>query len=378
MRCLDAGDSLRRRIRIMRVCMLNDNFYRGSGITVAITRLLDSPAYQDIEVYLAGCERLAGGISPNEDTRLVSSERYRSFALMSSGAGLLAALYGFIQWVKKMRFDVIHVHHRRLAVLAHLVRNLTNVPVLFTGHLTFTNALWFRELSPRAMTGVSPSVVDYLQRSTKAVEISLVFNPVNFATQRARAVVFSQRRVVSIGRLEKVKGLETLLHAWAMLRRKGVQAHLDIIGEGSLRESLVATIKKEQLESSVTLVGFATDIIQRLPAYSFNVLVSEKEGFPNSVVEAAACGIPTLLTAVDGSRDALPPGLRLPNGLRFGDALGLCAALEQWLSTPELLQADGRSFHDYLINRCSPEVVGSQYLNIYSSLRRKPLPVFAS
>ncbi len=353
----------------MRICILNDNFYRGSGITLAIKRLLKAPAFKDVEVYLAGCERLAGAKSLHEDASLTNAERYRYFNLMSGVRGLLPAVYDFTRWAKAMHFDVIHVHHRRLAVYAHLLRSVTHVPVLFTGHLTFGEALWFKEFAPRVMTGVSPSVTEYLRRCTRAVDVTTIYNPVDFPLEQADRAVFAKRRVIAVGRLEKVKGLDTLLEAWGRLQRKGFRAHLDIFGEGSLHEALAAQIVREELSSSVTLAGFASNIAERFTAYSFNVLVSEREGFPNSVVEAAACGLPTLLTSVDGSRDALPPGLRLVNGLQFGDVDGLCAALEQWLDHPELLYADGQLFHDYLKMRCAPEVVGSEYLKVYSSMQ---------
>jgi glycosyltransferase involved in cell wall biosynthesis len=352
----------------MRICMLNDNFYRGSGIARAIERIIRTPAFQGVDVYLAGCEKLSGKKSTQENTGMVPPDRYRFFPLMESNATLIPALYRFGKWVHEMRFDLLHVHHRRLAVYSQVIGRLAKVPVLFTGHLTFPSAMWFRELSPRTVSGVSSSVVDYLRRCTKAVEVRLIHNPVDFPDAAPCLAAFGHRRVLFFGRLDPVKGLETLVEAWRHLKTKGIEAQLDIYGEGPLRSRLEKQIVELGLENNVRLCGFVADIRERLPSYSFNVLVSRVEGFPNSVVEAAALAIPTLLTLVDGSRDTLPPNLSLSNGLPYGDTGALVDALAQWLTAPQLLQADGRLFYDYLKVRCSPSVIGKQYLDLYSEL----------
>jgi glycosyltransferase involved in cell wall biosynthesis len=354
----------------VRICMLNDNFYRGSGITVAVRRIVNSPAFRDSDVYLAGAEKIAGKKSMQEDTTIVAANHYRCFPLMESGPGLLPTLYKFAKWVRPMRFDVIHVHHRRLAVLANMMTPLTQVPVIFTGHLTFPEAAWFKELAPRTVTGVSPSVVEYLRRCTKAVDIRLIHNPVDFTKEEVDPSRFHLQRAISVGRLDPIKGYDSLIEAWSILRQNGIDAKLDIYGEGSLRTSLLKLIEERGLKQNVSLCGFEPDVSQRFSNYAFNILVSEKEGFPNAVVEAAAHGIPTLLTDVDGSRDALPAHLVLPNGLAYGNVESLAKVLMEWFASPQLLQADGQRFHDYLKVRCSPDVVGQSYLDVYSSLLR--------
>lgn len=343
----------------MRICILNENFYRGSGITLVIQRLLTTPAFKGVDVYLAGCGTVGGEKSPHQDLRLVSDDHLRHFSLMQLGPGLLPAVYRFGYWLKQMHFDLIHAHHRRLAVLANLLTPCTGVPVLFTGHLTFKDEAWFRLLAPRIMTGVSPSVVRYLQDCTKAVEVRLIYNPVTFSDELADTATFSRHRIISVGRLDPVKSFDVLIAGWSHLKKLGIEAQLDIFGEGPCHAALEAQIADLGLRNNVNLCGFVSDLRERVSSYAFNVLVSQKEGFPNAVVEVAAHGIPTLLTDVDGSRDTLPPKLALPNGLPSRDPVALGNALAQWLRSPQLVQSDGRAFHDYLKPLCSPETVGS-------------------
>jgi glycosyltransferase involved in cell wall biosynthesis len=356
----------------MRICMLNDNFYRGSGVTQAIRRIIQSPPFAGIDVHFVGCEKISGRKSLQEDNTFIPEGHYHFFPMMDAIHVLLPTLLRFGHWLRKMKFDAVHVHHRRLAVLANILEPVSGVPVVFTGHLTFPNAAWFREFSPKRVTGVSPSVVDYLRRATRATELSLVYNPYAFEHSDAPIHEMDLRRAVAIGRLDPVKGFGTLIEAWSRLKKNGIDAQLDIFGEGPLRDSLADQIDRHDLQHNIALRGFASDVSQRLPNYAFNILVSEREGFPNAVVEAAAFGRASLLNDVDGSRDALPPCLSLPNGLPFGDVEALTSTLERWFASPDLLQLDGRRFHDFLKSRCSPDIVGRQYLATYAGLVGKP------
>lgn len=352
----------------MRICMMNDNLYRSSGITVAIQRLIETPAFAQIDVYLAGCETRSGQKSSDEKIDIVAVDHYRCFPLMQANPALLGTLYQFAKWAQRMRFDVIHVHHRRLAVLADMLGHFTGVPVLFTGHLTFPQASWFKIFSPRIATGVSPAVVNYLRRSTRAKDIRLIHNPVPFPNQNFDPPQIQGFRAVSVGRLDSVKDHKTLIEAWAGLRETGVEAHLDIFGEGPLRAELESRIAELRLQDCIQLRGFVPDVFGRLPNYNFNVLTSWKEGFPNVVVEAAAHHLPSLVTDVDGSRDTLPPALELPNRLPPGDVRALSNALEHWWKAPLLVRRDGQRFRTFLRERCSPDIVGEQFRALYLEL----------
>jgi glycosyltransferase involved in cell wall biosynthesis len=352
----------------MRLCMLNDNYYRASGITLSLQRLVRTPDFAGMDVFLAGCQaRLIGG-ALEEDLSMVPAGQYERFDLMTTGPSLLLEMWRFVRWLRTMQIDVLHVHHRRLAVLAQITSWFHRVPVLFTGHLTFAGAAWFRELSPRSMTGVSPSVVEYLLRETRATDVSLIYNAVDFSKALANPHAFRSRTVISAGRLEPVKGYDKLIEAWSLLKADGVSARLEIFGEGSLHRALQEQVDRLGLQENVFLMGFSAKVCDLFPSYAFQVLVSEKEGFPNAVVEAAAHGIPSLLTNVDGSRDALVPGLRLPNGIEYGDVNALRDALRVWLESPEDLREDGGKFRDQLRDRTSPEVVGRQFSELYARL----------
>ena len=264
----------------LRVCILNDNYYRGSGITKVVQRMARTSPFRQFDLYLAGCGYLAGHKVFEEDTDIVSPDRYQRFSLMSPGPDMLPELRRFAKWIRSINCDLVHVHHRRLAALVNVISPLTGIPALFTGHLIFHQAAWFRTFAPKIMSAVSPSVVEYLRQNKPGSDITLIYNPFDFPEKHMRKAITTPLRAISIGRLESVKRHEALIEAWSSLKAAGIEAHLDIYGEGSLRGSLESLIAERGLSDSVRLCGYTRDLAERIGSYAFNILVSEKEGFP--------------------------------------------------------------------------------------------------
>jgi glycosyltransferase involved in cell wall biosynthesis len=288
---------------------------------------------------------------------------------MNLGPGIFWEIGRFAAWLKRNKFSLVHTHHRRLAAIAHAISPYTGVPVLYTAHNIFRPALWFKLLAPRWTTGVSPSVVEYLRRSTSSsLSPSLIWNPYFFQEASLRERHPDRSVAMTVGRLEPVKGHRQLIHAWEILRNRGIAARLEIFGEGYLRAELEREVAARNLQDQIAFRGYSSNLEQEYAGHAFNVLVSRHEGFPNTVIEAAAYGAPTLLTDVDGSRDTLPPNLGLPNRLPFGDAHRLADALAVWFQTPEKVAADGLRFYQHLSKLCAPREVVRQYASTYAEI----------
>lgn len=353
----------------MRVCMLHNRFWRSSGSAIAIRRIVQSMEHCDVEFFFAGCAApIPGGAIPVEDIEALGADRYRVFHLITSNPFLLLnEIREFAKWLKEIRCDIVHTHHRRLAAIGQVMSHFLDIQVIYTCHNVFPAEAWFKILSPANATAVSTSCANYLLRETNAKRAEVIPNPYVFPAL-SDAGAGTPNRVVSIGRLDPIKGHIHLIQACKILRDRGIDFKLDIFGEGYLRSDLESKIKAEGLEKSVALPGYSSSLSSVLQQSSFNVLVSETEGFPNSVIEAAALARPTLLTDVEGSRDTLPHSLSLPNGLRFGDVLQLADALTEWLTRPDDVIQDGIGFYNFLAPQCSPEVVSEKYFQLYKRL----------
>ena len=286
---------------------------------------------------------------------------------MRTGCQLPSQLLKFSRWLIANKIDVVHAHHRRLAMLANALQVLSDVPVIYTGHNCFrwSSAFWL--LAPSNLTGVSSSVSSYLKHATRARRVDTIWNPYPFQPFPAdSAASEEQRTVLSIGRLEPVKGHSHLIQAWHLLKNRGIRTRLRIIGEGKLRVSLEESVRQAGLDDLVTFENYRSDIQDQLRASYFNVLVSQTEGFPNVVIEAAALGKPSLVTNVDGSRDCVPQNAALPNLVPFGQPEDLAVALAQWMQAPtESVSSEGARFHDFLKHKCDMKTIQQAYRDVY-------------
>ena len=343
----------------MSICLMNDNFYRSSGAAIAIRRI--SEAYSEIEYCVAG----TGDRKP-EDLSWVPDGLYRQFRLKTANpALLLVELYRFKRWFKLRGCDLVHCHHRRLATLL----NWSGVPVLYSGHLAFPEARWFRWFHPRWMTAITPSVAANISETTGTDVLAIIGNPVHFpAAPPAVDVESVKHRAICIGRFDPVKGHKHLLRAWKILLDRGHQYHLDLVGEGDLRADLEAQTKLDGTQHLIHFCGFLDDVMPVIEKSLFSILASEVEGQGIVTLEAATAGRPSLLTAVPGSIDMLPPNRTLPNGVTFGNAEQLADAIGEWFSRPSDTVREGMLFFDFLEALSRPAEVAKAYNDVYTRL----------
>jgi glycosyltransferase involved in cell wall biosynthesis len=124
---------------------------------------------------------------------------------------------------------------------------------------------------------------------------------------------------VSVRRLVPRMGLEVLLDGWKRaVESLAPGSALLIAGDGPLRDALAARIAEAGLDDSVHLLGRVSDddLVELYRAADVAVVPTlEHEGFGLVVIEAAACGTPTIVTAVGGLPEAvakLDPSLVVP------------------------------------------------------------------
>lgn len=96
---------------------------------------------------------------------------------------------------------------------------------------------------------------------------------------------------VAVGRLEREKGFDLLIDAFAKIWRDVPQARLKIYGEGSLRRSLEQQRDRLGLSSVIDLPGWTRPIWPVLKPSGVYVLSSRYEGFPSALLEAMASGM---------------------------------------------------------------------------------------
>jgi glycosyltransferase involved in cell wall biosynthesis len=344
----------------MKVCLMNDNFYRSSGAAIAIRRIAES--LSGIDWFFAACP----GEKLEEDVSWIPAGKFERFGLKTSNVfTLMREVKRFKHWFSTNNMDLVHTHHRRMAS----VLDFAGVPVLYTGQLVFPYERWFRWFHPSNMTAITPTVAQNLFDTTRQRVLACISNPVFFPEAPPPIDIEAvSKRVTCIARLDPVKGHVHLLNAWKILHDRGVNAELDLIGEGVLQGQLEEQVERNGLSGLVHFRGFTGNVSAAIERSLFAVLVSEYEGQGIVTLEAAAMGRPSLLTAVPGSIDLIPKQSKLPNGVPFGDPFALADMLQAWLTNPASVVEEGRLFFETLKASCDPESVAEQYRRIYDQV----------
>ncbi|MBQ6166571.1 MAG: glycosyltransferase [Muribaculaceae bacterium] len=115
--------------------------------------------------------------------------------------------------------------------------------------------------------------------------------------------------IVSVGRLERVKGFDRLVEAVARLREEGVaNLSLTIVGDGTHRQFLSDMIKEYGLESTVTLTGSQSNPYSIMRGKDLFVCSSRCEGYNLAIAEAMVLGIPIVSTRCSGPVEILQDG----------------------------------------------------------------------
>lgn len=108
--------------------------------------------------------------------------------------------------------------------------------------------------------------------------------------------------VVSMGRLARHKNYATLLRAMALVNEKRA-TRLLIVGRGDERElqELLALAERLGISDRVDLVGERANPFPYIAGASAFVLPSKWEGCSNALLEALACGVPTVASRTAGN-----------------------------------------------------------------------------
>jgi sugar transferase (PEP-CTERM/EpsH1 system associated) len=127
------------------------------------------------------------------------------------------------------------------------------------------------------------------------------------------------------GRLVPVKDQATLLHAWGLLKQRGLPFTGVIAGKGALKDELEALAASLGLDN-VAFLGNRPDVERVMAALDVFILSSVSEGLSNTIQEAMASGLPVVATDVGGADELVVPeetGLLVPasNPSAMADAL---------------------------------------------------------
>jgi glycosyltransferase involved in cell wall biosynthesis len=252
--------------------------------------------------------------------------------------------------LREFQPDIVHSHLlalryslpvsilRGIPVLVHTVHNLAERETDAAGRIVHRLAFRKRVIP----VAVSRSVAASLRRVYGIQDPVTIHNGIPVANFRVDRSVRAKWRAglrlddrdflfVSTGRLAEQKNPLLMLRAFAALADP--RAHLAFAGEGPLQRRIEEEVSSSGLQARVHVLGYRSDIRECLAASDVFVLSSDWEGHPLAAMEAMACGLPVIATAVGGVPEVVESGregLLVPQG----DASALTGAMRFLLERP--------------------------------------------
>jgi glycosyltransferase involved in cell wall biosynthesis len=176
--------------------------------------------------------------------------------------------------------------------------------------------------------------------------------------------------ILHVGRHVALKGGDVLLKAFAQARQSlPANTGLIFLGEGEQTEAWKQLAEELGVAPAVVFAGSHSEPERYYQAADAFVLTSLREGMPNALLEAMACGLPCLASNTGGIRDVL--GERFPNQLvPAGDVNVLARAL------PALFQpgasAVGEQMRERVDTHFSIEMISQRLMELYEELLHSP------
>jgi glycosyltransferase involved in cell wall biosynthesis len=175
-----------------------------------------------------------------------------------------------------------------------------------------------------------------------------------------------------VSRLTRLKGLEQLLEAAAMLKLRHPDVRYLIVGETAPHETayldeLKRRAAEHRIADRVIFTGLRRDVPDVLASVDVSVMPSLNEALSNVVLESMAAGAPTVATRVGGTPEAMDDGR---SGLLVepGDAAALAAAISRLLEDRPLAAGLGMQARQQVRERFSLEQMIDETERLYFAL----------
>lgn len=182
--------------------------------------------------------------------------------------------------------------------------------------------------------------------------------------------------LLTVGAIMPRKGQDLLLESWRELSKSFPEAHLVLVGPRAdlndpkleeFRKRVASLVEASGASDRVHFVGTADDVEEYLRAADVFVLASKREGFPNSVLEAMATGLPVVVTPFVGRSPSM--GREDEHYLLAEPEAGaLAAALSRLLANVELRTRIGENGLRLVRDHSDVERSLDRYVALYREL----------
>jgi glycosyltransferase involved in cell wall biosynthesis len=286
------------------------------------------------------------------------ADELRDAGIPVSGLGIetrpLAAAWNFFRLLRRERPLILHTFLFHANLFGRVLGRLAGVPVVIASERSAEPSkssarVWMDHMTWRLATiwtANAEAVAHVLGQRESIDRRRVVVIPTGVDTDRffpgAADPNVRQRlgasphdtMLISVGRLDKLKGHSTLIEAFTLLATRRANIRLVLIGDGAEHAALAAQVAASRLADRIRFVGGVADVVPYLRAADLFVLASNTEGTPGAVLEAMAVALPVVATSVGGTPEAVvhgETGILVPPR----DPPAFAAAIDRLLDNPD-------------------------------------------
>jgi len=197
----------------------------------------------------------------------------------------------------------------------------------------------YKQNKGNTFIAVSSSIKEFLGKVFRG-KCMVLYNAIQynkFASVNADKLNNGKLNLLSVSRLDTNKNHPLQIETLAELKKRNIDAHLHIIGDGSLKNTILKKVKDLGLEKSVTFLGWIKETEQYYPKYDIFIHTAKKEALGLTLLEAMSASLPVVTLDGKGNRDLIHEG---KNGymIRENKAAFFADAIESLWQNKQLYQ----------------------------------------
>jgi glycogen synthase len=276
----------------------------------------------------------------------------------------LAMAFKAEKLAEETRFHLIHAHDWLVGVVAIAIKELLSIPLLTTIHATehgrnngvYTEIQKFIHSKEQQLIGASDQIIvcsDYMRKHLSTVfdveadSIATIPNGVDAPSNTLDAgeqfpELQNRRYIISVGRIVKEKGFETIIEAAGIAKEKGWDYFFVIAGKGPMLDIYRRQIKESKLTNHIAFVGYISEEQRNalIAGSELSVIPSLYEPFGIVVLESLVLAKPTIVSNTGGMKGIVK---HLQTGLLMnpGDPESMLEQIQLLVENPILAKEIG-------------------------------------
>jgi sugar transferase (PEP-CTERM/EpsH1 system associated) len=286
--------------------------------------------------------------------------------------------------IKQHNPDLIHTHNQAANLYASLAAFMARRPVVYTKHGRSDGARQGKMmLIDRLASGITDHVVcvsndvrelTISEGRLSECKVSVIGNGINVEKYGPQQVTENMgggvgKRVVigCVARLAPEKDHHTLLASCKILRDRGRDLKVVLVGDGVCRGAIESYLEEHDLKGVVELLGTRHDVAALLSSFDVFAMTSLTEGMSLTLLEAMAAALPVVTTSVGGNPEVVTDGVTgflVPpqSPLLFADKL------EALLVDGALRTSLGSAGRSRVVRDFSLRITADRYLDLYRKI----------